>query len=283
MTGREEFRDYLAREQFSASVLDAWYASRGILTSRPDRPAKGWDVELVIRGETQRVEEKYRYLRSVDHPGYPDILVEFEQDLMSRAPGWVHYCDARFLHYVLCAPTGIPIRLHRMPMAGLREAAFEHAAKAHTREWGVTTKGWGVTLWLAVPLDQIPDLATLEVDPVRSPGQPPDREGPGSGSSGSTRAPPEGLASPVRVSGQARSSLSDDLALALPTGEEHLEGLTGNERVFAHRRKVRAEYERWWDAWWEDFVQRRRLSPKDYAISKALARKRASGKDQASR
>ena len=115
------------------------------------------DVTLIVDGEKQLVEHKYRRCPKTI---WDDILVEIMQDMVSHNLGWIYVCGADSLHYVICQGEENNEHVsyyYDIDMRKFKAWLFEWLKTKRYPKYITSLAGYGITLNLAVPLDEIPE------------------------------------------------------------------------------------------------------------------------------
>lgn len=140
-----EVKKYTAFEGLMQKQLDTWYASRGFTVDRTIA-CKQYDC-LVGRF---RVEEKIR--EGVKH----DVLIEIIQDLPSKNLGWFYTCDCDYLHYVFTSENRL-IKILSFRFIEFKSWLLSiYWTGKLFGEYQISTKGFGLTLNLVIPISHIP-------------------------------------------------------------------------------------------------------------------------------
>ena len=115
------------------------------------------DITLLIDGKIQLVEHKYRYFPKTI---WTDILVEIMQDMKSHNLGWIYKCGADRLYYVICQGeknNEYVSYYYDIDMRKFKAWLFEWLKAKRYPKYITSLAGYGITLNLAVPLDEIPE------------------------------------------------------------------------------------------------------------------------------
>ena len=122
------------------------------------------DVTLIVDGEKQLVEHKYRRCPKTI---WDDILVEIMQDMVSHNLGWIYVCGADSLHYVICPGEKNNEYIsyyYDIDMRKFKAWLGEWLKINRYPKYITSLEGYGVTLNLAVPLDEIPEALIKRYD-----------------------------------------------------------------------------------------------------------------------
>jgi len=121
--------------------FDSYYKKKGWPCKRIRGPEnKKYNCLVEIDGKKWKFEEKARA------EDYGDFLVELIQDIETKSPGWLYYCEA---DYILYSTPGCfyAINFHK-----LKKFMKRHGHKYPIK---VSEKGWGKTTNAAVPWDDL--------------------------------------------------------------------------------------------------------------------------------
>jgi len=156
MTYQEKIAFY-EKEREGQRLLDLYYISR---KHEVDRSGSCKDFDCIL-DRTEKVEEK---IRSKERK---DLLIEVIQDMSTYSPGWFYETKCDYLHYVFMNDTGTKITsFYRFDWPKLKGWFIGKYLKTkHFPESIVSTKGWGITLNISVPIDQIPSYMYFQDRP----------------------------------------------------------------------------------------------------------------------
>lgn len=141
-----EKQEFIKFERKIQRQLDDWYKSKGWM---PDRTVSCRHFDLTLNGTT--VEEKIR------QEIHSDILVEIIQDMVTNDPGWFYVSDAKLLHYVFAMDSNLE-KLLCLNLPEFKKWLKNDWWHNHlSGSYKISTKGWGLTLNLVVPINYIPD------------------------------------------------------------------------------------------------------------------------------
>ena len=115
------------------------------------------DVTLIIDGEKKLIEHKYRYF---PHKIWNDILVEIVQDIPSNEKGWIHECQADILTYIICQGDKMNeyiVHYYDIQFKEFRAWLWEWISQNKNPQFKPCFSGYGVTLNIVVPLNDIPE------------------------------------------------------------------------------------------------------------------------------
>ena len=115
------------------------------------------DVTLIIDGETKLIEHKYRYFPDKI---WNDILVEIVQNIPSNEKGWIHECQSDILTYIICQGEKLDehiVYYYDIQFKEFREWLWGWISIKRKLQYITSISGYGVTLNLSVPLDDIPE------------------------------------------------------------------------------------------------------------------------------
>jgi len=132
--------------------MDYWYQSNGFeIISREGTRKR--DLVLARDGNRIRVEEKYRT------GNYRDLLVEIEQDLVTRDPGWFYSEDMDRLSYVILDEfqRHKPEHVYWVNWPRFKDWLFHYLKDNKKQTAIISPAGYGLTLNLAIPWAAIPD------------------------------------------------------------------------------------------------------------------------------
>jgi len=108
------------------------------------------DVLLIYKEKKIKVELKYRFNE------FPDILIELIQDISTNNPGWFYECQADRLHYVICVDEK-PEYFYDIKYKKFKSWLPEYFKKRYTGKYIISTKGYGTTLNIPIPIESIPN------------------------------------------------------------------------------------------------------------------------------
>ena len=147
MSGRPETKSQFEFEDAMNKYMDIYYKDIGYsINWNGDRQK---DVTLYYNNMPTLVEHKYRQAE------YPDILVEIMQDVESHDLGWLYLCGADDLHYIICLDKK-PRYYYSIPMNKFKIWFFKWLKNKKYPQYRTSLDGWGITLNLAVPINEIP-------------------------------------------------------------------------------------------------------------------------------
>lgn len=108
------------------------------------------DVLLSYKNISKTIELKYRFKE------YSDILVELIQDISTNNSGWFYECDADQLHYVICIEEK-PEFFYKIKYKKFKIWIPEYLKKRYSGEYKISTRGYGTTLNIPIPIKSIPE------------------------------------------------------------------------------------------------------------------------------
>jgi len=151
----QEKRDFFDFERKCQKILDDYYKSRGHTVDR-SKACKGFDC---ILDGTWKVEEKIRDRE------YNDILLEIIQDMETNNPGWFNETECDYLHYVFMKGENIS-RFIRFKWDKFRNWYIQDYLTIHSQNHCVVSaRGWGVTVNLSIPINDIPNYLFFDDRP----------------------------------------------------------------------------------------------------------------------
>lgn len=144
----QERRENEALERSAQQLADSWYRARG--HEIVDRQGCiGWDLVLRVNNKEFRVEEKFR------SGNYGDVLVEVVQDIVTGNLGWLYHTRCVWLHYFICEGH-VPQVLYRIHWPAFSLWFKDYVRDVKHLKWVKSTRGWGITINVAVPIADIP-------------------------------------------------------------------------------------------------------------------------------
>jgi len=130
-------------------LMEKFYESKGCFCDWKVSD-KQKDVLLTYQGKETTVELKYRFDKI-----FPDILIELIQDITTNNSGWFFECRADRLHYVICVDEKLKY-FYDIKFNKFKAWFSEYLTKRPSGKYIISTKGYGITLNVPVPLSDIP-------------------------------------------------------------------------------------------------------------------------------
>lgn len=156
MTDQEK-QDFFKFEREIQKLLDEWYERRNHKIDR-SRSCKQFDL---IMDDKFKIEEKIRdCIRD-------DLLIEIVQDLVTKAPGWFTETECDYLHYVFTKDRK-PIKIVRLNWPDFKVWFIEYLSINKFIQAQISTKGWGCTINLILPINCI-DPSLRQILDIRPP------------------------------------------------------------------------------------------------------------------
>jgi len=151
-----EKREFFDFEKYAQMILDEYYESR---SHTVDRTQSCRQYDCIIDGQ-YKVEEKFRQSE------YGDILIEVIQNLNTNAPGWFFETRCDYLHYVFMDDSIIK-RFIRLKWNKFKSWCLSDYFVSHKHNKTIiSSKGWGLTVNLSIPIKDIPDYLKFEDKPI---------------------------------------------------------------------------------------------------------------------
>jgi len=148
-----EFASNQDHESIAQNYLDKYWDSIGVQVERSGA-CKNYDAIYTFGGIANTVEEKYRFTGKL----YSDILVEIAQAVDAKYWGWFVETPADILNYIFCTTEFVPFQAFSFRFPELRTWYYETYLAEHPHgSYVCSTKGFGVTINLALPIREIPD------------------------------------------------------------------------------------------------------------------------------
>jgi len=146
-----EKREFFDFEKYAQMILDGYYESRNHTVDRTSACKK---YDCIIDGQ-YKVEEKFR------QEEYGDILIEVIQDMNTNAPGWFFETGCNYLHYVFIENSSIK-RFIRINWDKFKSWCLSDYFVSHKHpNTVISPRGWGLTVNLSVPINDIPKYIKL--------------------------------------------------------------------------------------------------------------------------
>ena len=149
MNLNKETQEYFNLENKMNKLMEKFYESKGCFCDWTVSD-KQKDVLLTHQGKKTTVELKYRFDKI-----FPDILIELIQDINTNNPGWFFECKADKLHYVICVDEK-PKYFYNIKFDKFKDWFSKYLTKRPSGKYIISTKGYGITLNVPVPLSDIP-------------------------------------------------------------------------------------------------------------------------------